>query len=351
MPTVFHTADVHLTPAHPERTAALEAVLDRAAEHGADVVTIGGDLFDRPEDVETLRPDLRNRIFTDRPFRILLIPGNHDVAAYRGDVFFGDACTVLDGEPFEHWTSPDGSLRITGLPYTERPDEELLIALQDRAPFEGTDVLLLHCSLDAPFAGDESGDEGGRRYFPVTEELLSELGFDYYLAGHYHSPHTVSLPDGATFTYPGTPASTRQSETGPRRVSRLDPATGIEFVPLETFHYAARTFTVTPGDEQALLDEVRAWADQHAIDAAEASVQVDGFVETGETTFADRLAEAAAPADVVDDTRDVQHVLSRPLFRSFEAELDRTAWDDETKRQVWERTVEVFNQLAVGGEL
>lgn len=351
MPRVLHTADVHLTPDRPERTDALEALLTLAEQEAVDVVTIGGDLFDRPEDVETLRPDLRNELFSDRPFRILLIPGNHDVAAYRGDVFFGDACTVLTDEPFEHWTDPEGELRITGLPYTERPDDDLLLALQDRDPFDGADILLLHCSLDAPFESTDTGAEDARRYFPVTEDLLAELGFDYYLAGHYHSPHKVSLANGAEFTYPGTPASTRTSETGRRRVSLLEPSAGIDFTTLETFHYATTERTATPGGEPELLDEIRAWADQHAIDSAEASVHVDGFIEMDEDAFYEHLVKAAAPAAVTDDTRGVQHILSRPLFRSFEAELDDTDWDEETRAQVWERTVTVFSQLVARGEI
>lgn len=151
MARILHTADVHLTPDRPERRDALRELLVRAEEFDVDVVTIGGDLFDRPEDVETLRSDLRNDLFTGRPYQIVLIPGNHDVEAYRGDVFFGDSCTTLTQEPFEQWTSPDESLRITGLPYMERADDDLLIALQDREPFEGAEILLLHCSLDAPF--------------------------------------------------------------------------------------------------------------------------------------------------------------------------------------------------------
>jgi len=208
MTRVLHTADVHLASDAPERTEALDALLERAEREGIDVVTIGGDLFDDPEDVERLRADLRNGPFSGRPFDVVVIPGNHDVAAYRGDVFFGDACTVIAADPFGHWTAPDGDLRITGLPYRERPDDDLLLALQDRTPFDGTEVLLLHCSLDAPFQDDDPGDDGGRHYFPVTERLLAELDFDAYLAGHYHAPHQLSLPNGAPFTYPGTPAST-----------------------------------------------------------------------------------------------------------------------------------------------
>lgn len=351
MARALHTADVHLTADDPDRMDALRTLLDAAAMDGIDVVTIGGDLFDDPEEVERLRTDLRNDLFSNRPFEVVLVPGNHDVEAYRGDVFFGDACTVITDEPFEHWTAPDGSLRITGLPYTEYPEDDLLLSLQDREPFDGPEVLLLHCSLDAPFDGHETGDGETRRYFPVTEELLTELAFDYYLAGHYHSAHKVSFSDGAEFTYPGTPVSTSASETGQRRVSVLDPEEGVDFETLDTFHYVERAFTVTPGAEQELLDSVRAWADQHVRASAEASITVDGFVEVEEEAFHEELTSVASPASVTDETRSVEHVLAHPLVRSFEEELAETDWDDETTAAVRERTLDVLSELTAGGEI
>lgn len=351
MTRVLHTADVHLSPDAPEREAALRTLLERAEEDDVEVVTVGGDLFDQPEDVDELRTDLRNDLFADRPFEILLIPGNHDVEAYRGDVFFGDACTVITEEPFGQWTAPADDLRITGLPYRERPDDELLLALQGRDPFEGPEALLFHCSLDAPFDDQGTGEEGARRYFPVTEELLSELGFDYYLAGHYHSSHKVAFSDGAEFTYPGSPASTRSSETGRRRVSVLDPTEGIDFETIDTYHYVSRHETVTPGEGADLIEDIRTWSDQYAIDTAEASVRVDGYVEMGEDEFYAQLSEAADPASVTDETRSVGHLRSHALFEMFQEELEELDWDDETSKQVTDRTLEVYSRLSARGEI
>jgi len=351
MTRVLHTADIHLTPDAPERKRALKTLLKRAEDDGIDVITIAGDLFDNPEDMEQLRTDLRNDLFSERSFEIVLIPGNHDIEAYRGDVFFGDACTVFTEDPFGHWTAPDEDLRITALPYREQPDDELLLSLQDREQFDGTEVLLLHCSLDAPFDDYETGDERARRYFPVTEELLAELGFNYYLAGHYHSPHKVSFSTGAEFTYPGTPASTSTSETGQRRVSILGSTDGLGFETLEAHHYASRQFTAVPGDESSLLDDIREWSEQHAIDYADASIRADGFVEMREDEFHEELTAAAEPATVTNETRSVDHVLSHPLFQSFKDELQRTDWNDETRENVTHRTLEVFSQLSARGEI
>lgn len=351
MSRVLHTADVHIDTTHEERIIALRRLLRLAEEREVELVTIGGDLFDRPEVLDQLRPKLRNDLFTDRPFDILLIPGNHDEAAFRGDIFFGNSCAVLDTPPFESWIAPDGDLRVVGLPYRDQVTDELLLSLQNRNSFDGTEVLLLHCSLNAPFGGTQTGDEGARQYFPVTEGVLTELGFDYYLAGHYHSQHKVSFDDGSEFTYPGTPASTRSSETGRRQVAFLDPEDGISFETLHTFHYASTEFVATPGDEESLLDDVREWASTYAVESAEASIRVEGFVEMDEERFYDRLAEAAGRASVTDATRSVEHILSHPLYRSFTEELEETRWDEDTRRAVTERTLAVFSELSSRGDI
>lgn len=351
MTQVLHTADVHLTPEDRVRMEALECVLDLAESRDVDVVTIGGDLFDRPKDVDTLRTRLRNDHFSDRPFEILLIPGNHDVEAFRGDVFFGEACTVLTEEPFEHWTTRDGSLRITGVPYREQPDNEFLLALQDREPFDGPEALLFHGSLDAPFDDYTTGDDETYRYFPVTETLLSELDFEYFLAGHYHSPHKVRFENGSELTYPGSPASTSTAETGRRQVSLLDPEDGIEFTSIDTYHYVSQTFTATPGGERELFESVRAWVGHNVTEHAEAAVTVDGFTDLGEEEFHRFLAAAATPARVRNETRNVDHILSHPLYRSFENELQRVDWDDELTDQVTSRTLSVLSQLSAQGEI
>lgn len=348
MAAILHTADVHLREGAPERLAALRTVLDVAAESDVQAVTIGGDLFDRPRDVEAFRPTLRNDSFTDLPFDVLLIPGNHDVAAFRGDTFFGDACTVALDEPFEHHELAEDDVRITAVPYAEGDPEELLIALEGRETYEGTEVLLVHCTLDVGVRPEATGEERMSRYLPVTPEEVAALEFDYVLAGHHHDPREERLSAG-TFVYPGTPASTRSSETGRRRAVRLDPEGGLEFVPLETYYRAVREFTVLPGEEAAVLDDVTGWVDESVDALADATVHVDGFHGLDEGAFNERLAAAAGPADVRDETRAVGRLRNNPLYRRFEAKLEATDWEEATRDGVRRRTLEAYSNLR--GEL
>jgi DNA repair exonuclease SbcCD nuclease subunit len=339
MTSIVHTADVHLRPDAEERLAALEAVLEVATDRAADVLTIGGDLFDRPADVQDLRSDLRNRFFSDLRFDVILIPGNHDVEAFRGDLFFGDACTVVaDEDHFGTWVAPGGDLRVVAVPYREAATDDLLLALADREPFDGTDVLLFHGSLDAPLGADD-GDEDDYRYFPVTEAELTELGFDYYLAGHYHGPHHLRFDGGAEFAYPGTPASTRTSETDRRRVVTLEPDAGVEFATLDTVHHLEKRVTVTPGAEDAVLADLREWVETAVTPTARPSVVVEGVVDRAESEFAEQLRAVVDPEWLTDETVSVDHVTSHPVVAEFEARLAETDWDEETKTAVRTRAL------------
>jgi len=321
MTRILHTADVHLAPDAPDRLAALSAVLGEADEADADAVTIGGDCFDSAEAADALRGEVRS-LFADRDYPVVLIPGNHDVDAFGADLFFGEAVTAATAEPFDHHVV--GDARLTTLPYTPKLDDETLLALADRDPFDGPECLLLHCSLEAPVDAT-AGDEGGVRYCPVTRAELDELGFDYYLAGHFHSQHHLALPGGGRFVYPGSPASVTRTEQGPRSAVLVDvdgPGDGhLERRRLDTHHYDDLALTVAPGEEDAVVDRVgervEAWADRDVT----AEITVDGFVDWDESTFDAALSDAAGDVPCENRTRTLAHLRSHPLFEDVRAEL------------------------------
>ncbi len=362
MPTILHTADVHLDPSAQTRQNGLEKVLDLADERGVDVVTIGGDLFDSEVAAEDLRDSLRE-LFSDREYPILTIPGNHDADAFRGNLVFGENFEPATDEPFSHVPVADGDLRITCLPYTPQATDDLLISLADRESFDGPEALLLHCSLEAPVKGGV-GDEGEQRYFPISKEELAELDYEYYLAGHYHSNHRTELSNGGTFVYPGTPTSISRSETQRRTVALIDTdaSQSVRLQPLDTFHYDELKRRVTPGKEDAVIaaieENVATWNDRNV----EASIILDGYTELDEATFEEAVTEAAAGVPVDNNTRTVEHILAHPLFQDFEAELDereqpraveaREDYEPEAfKEDVWEHTLDVFARLSAEGVL
>lgn len=362
MVRVLHTADVHLAPDANERQAALREVLRVAEADDVDLVTIGGDLFDSETAAEQLRDTLRD-VFSDRSFQILTIPGNHDADAFRNNLFFGGQFIPATETPFGHFISGDDEARVTTLPYTPRVTDELLVELRDRKEFSGPEFLLLHCSLEAPIQGS-IGNEEAQRYFPVTKEQLDELGFDYYLAGHYHSPHLTDLPSQGSFIYPGTPVSVTRKETGRRSVVLIDTdgTNNIEFRRLDAFHHDILELRVMPGEEDTVFDEIRSqiatW-DKRPVDPV---IKVDGFIDMDESAFQEALLEASDGVPIENDTRTVEHVLTHPLFQAFQAKLDErdelhavTERDDyevdSFQDDVWETTLDVFAKLVVEGDL
>lgn len=349
MADLLHTADVHLAEGHPERLEALEAVIDAAEARDAPVVTVGGDLFHEPHDVDAIRPALRGDSLADRDVEVVIIPGNHDREGFRGNTYFGDSATVLLEEPFEHHHPAGADCRITGVPFVDRPDESLFVELADRPPHDGPEVLLLHCSLDVGLPADATGEEAERVYFPVTPPQLAELEFDYVLAGHFHQPHHERL-DVGEFAYPGTPAATSWSETGPRSAVAVDfEGAGLEFVPLATHHRVVLERTVLPGREPALFEEITEWVDRTVDDQTVARVDVDGFHRLDEAEFDRRLASAADDAEVTNESRVVEAIERHPLYRAFDERVADADWDEATADAVREAALTAFNRAR--GEL
>jgi DNA repair exonuclease SbcCD nuclease subunit len=359
MTRLLHTADVHLTPEAEERREALEAVLTEADEFNADLVTIGGDLFESEVAAEQLRDTLRE-VFTDRSYPVLVIPGNHDADAFRNNLYFGESFIPATETPFEYFEV--GDVRVTALPYTPAATDELLVALRDREAFDGPECLLLHCSLEAPLHGGV-GDETTHRYFPVTKEELAGLDFEYYLAGHYHTQHRQDFSNGGTFVYPGTPSSVTRKETGRRTVVRIDTEANpaVQLTPLDSFHFDSLSLRITPGQEADALAEIQSQVDVWQGRQVNAEIVVDGFTEMDEAAFSDALAAHSGDVQVTNRTRTVEHILSHPLFEAFSDRLSQQhslsvdssdGYDtDQFHDDVWEETLTVFVELAAEGKL
>jgi DNA repair exonuclease SbcCD nuclease subunit len=347
MTTVVHTADVHLDQDRPERMEGLRSVMQAAADSDAELLTIGGDLFDTPDDFEALRNTLRNEVFTENAVPTLLIPGNHDEDAFRGNLDFGPTCSVVVDHPFGTWTSDDGDVRIIAVPYVDRLVSDHRLALADRDPFDGLDVLMIHGSLDAPGAAPGAGEEAGRAYCPLSSALLERLGFDVYLAGHYHSPQIHAIGGGGEFVYPGTPVSTRRSETGRRKVCRID-ADGVSLDPVGTPHYAQFDRTIIPGQEEEVFADLDGWVDaQH--EEAVLMGTIDGFTQLAESEVADRLGQVPWH-ELRNDVRGAEQLLEDPLYGRFRDVLREQQWDEPTTTAVDQLVLEVMGAIRSMGD-
>lgn len=337
---ILHTADVHLHKDDSRTVDALREVLSVAEANDVNLLTIGGDLFDSPEDAEALRPELRE-ILKGNSFNILAIPGNHDEDVYRDNLRFGNDLRVLTDDPCSSVEFDD--FEIVGVPFTPSMTEELFASLEERST-DRTQILLLHCTLDIGFQSGAVGDDEGT-YFPVTRATLADLDYEYVLAGHIHSQvQEVPLDNGGTFIYPGSPVSHSTTEEGVRNAVLIDTDEGsVSTVPLDTFYHHSLSKLVRPGEEEEVLAEIEEWVARRADDQCELAVHVDGFVDRDEGEFYEDLVEAAEPVDPDDDTRSATPVLEHPLYQRFEERIgERKDVDEEL---VETRVIEVLSQL------
>ncbi|MFB6203916.1 MAG: exonuclease SbcCD subunit D [Candidatus Nanohaloarchaea archaeon] len=338
---ILHTADVHLSTDHPERTEALEEVLKKAEKEDADLLTISGDLFDSPEDAEKMRPRVRE-LFSGNSFPVVAIPGNHDSEVYRDSKNFGEDIDVLVDQPLDSEEVEEES--FTGVPFRSEMDEELFSALKQ----DGSDVLLLHCTIDGGFHSDDCGDEN--LYFPVDRSTLSELDYSFILAGHIHSRDREIALENGTFIYPGSPVSVSSSEEGKRHAVLVDTEDeSVSPVELDSFYHDSFRRTISPGEAGEVLEELERWVSRREDDRCSPEIVLDGFTEMEEQDFSERLEEATGDFEPEDRTRSAAEVMDHPLYRRFTEKMEsREAEEGERAR---EQVIEVLSDLIVSGEV
>ena len=354
---ILHTADLHLREVGDVRWEALEHLLSRARDLEVDALVVSGDLFDRSLDAETLRPRLRE-LLSGLPFPVIVIPGNHDAEAFGRGYFFGDSVRVIHS-PEEPVVLAEG-VRIWGLPYEERSEEEmraLLLALRHRLPRDGVNLLLYHGDLlDAFYGEDEAGEEGGR-YMPVRLSWFAELPVQAVLAGHFHTRYDVrEFAPGRYFVYPGSPVSITRREVGQRRANLFAPGRPPEEDLLDTFHYVRVEVVLDPLDSRSPLRRVEDILERlHP--RARLLLRVSGYLDS--ETF--RITESGLREEILwrvgsrlgedleYDVKDVAHLLQDPLYVAFEQRLVREVPDPGEQRALRELFLQALVNLRSGG--
>ena len=126
---ILHTADLHLKVYNDERWQALQQLLDTGAAEQISLLLISGDLFDHGADLLNLQDRVR-ALFSNLPFTVLVLPGNHDYAAFTGGIYLGGSARVLDDwrQPFQC-----GAVTVWGLPFEPIGGAEILLRLREMA--------------------------------------------------------------------------------------------------------------------------------------------------------------------------------------------------------------------------
>jgi exonuclease SbcD len=319
---VIHTADVHLSKEHPERLNALKKVVELSEDEEADLLLITGDLFDANADIEDLKTDLRP-IFSDNDFQTLVIPGNHDNAAYRQEDYFGDDIEVLTSQPFTQKKFED--INLLAVPYTEKEFEELVEDLSETVEEDKTNLMMLHCTLSGASGGYGEEEE----YMPVKPSQIVQTGFDYILAGHIHSTATRKKFGETTFAYSGSPVSISSSETGRRQAWIIDTEEdSMETRTLETPYYLQEEIDVLPGEEEESRENLLDSLEDRELEKASINLDLQGFTEQTVEDFVENIREDVEDLDAdnleIDKSgaESVSKVVKTDIYTDFKQRLE-----------------------------
>jgi exonuclease SbcD len=259
--TIVHAADVHLETVFPDvrgggaRRAALadafERIVDLALERNADVLTIGGDLYES----ERAGPATARFLFAAFARfgkRVFIAPGNHDPFAARSLYARDDLPPNVRVFADASWTgvplAPDVTLYGFGHTPAE-PGRPFAGAAFERS---GVRIALVHGS------DEERCPPGKRATAPFTAGEIRAAGATLTLTGHYHGGSIVSDAAGAVFAYPGSPEPIKFGERGEHGALvvtvRDDASVGVESVPIARTRLLDVTIPVDDaGDEGAVI--------------------------------------------------------------------------------------------------
>lgn len=244
---ILHTADLHLREYEDERWQSLKQIMEVGKQENIELLLISGDLFDKDIDSEKLRPKIRE-IFSNNKFMTILLPGNHDSNSYKDGLYFGDKVIVLNNIdlPYEF-----KNVCIWGIPFEPLSSEDILSKLRlfsSKLDNTKTNILMIHGELlDTFYSRNDFGDEGKERYMPIKLSYFKTCGFDYVLAGHFHTNfNNYEFEKNKYFVYPGSPVSITKKEIDQRKVNVFEVGQAPGEYLIDTFHYVEIQVNLNP---------------------------------------------------------------------------------------------------------
>ena len=339
---ILHTADIHLSNDHPRRLEALGKILQHGRDENIDLLLVAGDLFDDDHQAELLRGTVRG-LFSNLPFQVLVIPGNHDQRAFSEESFYGTEFRALTARPYS--LVDINGWRIVAVPYGEGSFVSLREDLRQAADPDKKNILMLHCSWSLPHYTNE--DYGGEdlRYLPVTEATLTGLGYDYILAGHFHASYRQRiLPCGGVFVYPGSPVSITTREQGRRAVNLID-ANGCRPLLLDSWYYQTLEYVLKVTNTEAILDQLARELTPHPDEYCNLTVRLRGYTREKETLLQarlDQLLHGRANTQLEPLFRGAGLIFADPLYQRIS---QRMGQGEENSELMESMLLDAFSQV------
>jgi DNA repair protein SbcD/Mre11 len=241
---ILHFADVHLhrpfvgfgpgeaDVRRRELFDAFRRCLAHARDHGADVVTIAGDLWEE----EHVTADTANSVaheLSELDVPVIIACGNHDPRGPGGTYMRTAWPQNVEIAPLR--TPREYRFDDVSLWAISWGDDDLPRDLLRRIDVPGdgrTHLLVLHGSSRPVSVGDFGG------YFPFEPAEVRAAGFDRCLAGHLHMASDV---EGVV--YPGSPEPLGWAEAGRHCVALVDidaSGVGVKLIDVNERRYETR---------------------------------------------------------------------------------------------------------------
>ncbi len=314
---ILHFADLHLDASfaasgmspsvasrrRDELRGCLRRILNYAAEHSVDLVTIAGDLYEQDRCTMDTGNFLREQFERVAPIPVLITPGNHDPwvphALYRQITWPPNVFIFKESKPYPYSV---GDVTIWGAAHCSPACRENLIS-GIKVPAQGNHLLLLHASDTASVPGTKSV------YCPLGANDVLEGGFTLALLGHYHG-HRLTPKERPLLCYPGSPEPLGFDEAGKHYVLLVE-VKGQETTPsfLEIGHRIYATLSIdvsTAVTRENIRDTIIRSSQEQNLGQAFVRLQLTGMlhpnVELDSEALLSDLSEFFAFLDVRNET-------------------------------------------------
>ena len=262
MVKIIHGADFHLdspfSGLSPERAAQrrgeqrelLNRLAQAAAEKGADLVLLAGDLLDSERVYQETAQALA-RALGSIPCPVFIAPGNHDFYSSRSvyaTLDWPDNVHIFRTSDWERVDLPQLSCSVFGRAFTD--------AHQDSAPLDG---LTVPCDGRLHIACLHGDTAPQSQYGPISPLDIAASGLDYLALGHIHQASGLRREGNTFWAYPGCPEGRGFDELGEKGVLYLEAEPGhvtAQFVPLGRRQYHICPVDITGGED--VLAAIRA---------------------------------------------------------------------------------------------
>lgn len=268
--SVFHCSDLHFGhPAVPEQYEALEALIQ---ERRHDVVAISGDVSQRARagEFQRARAFIRN---AERVSKVIVVPGNHDVAWWFSPLGLGDDRQLL--RKYRQYISDDIEpvLRLPGatfvgintshgitlrtltwnlrdlsiIGYVREEQLRRAAAEFDRSPASDARVLVLHHNA----VKGELSRRHGLRNTARVHDAMQVMQVDLVLCGHDHQEAVHAIEHPTKRMTVSTAGTVSNRGRGGRPSSANSIRIALDAIEVRTLIWSADAKTFVDGPHQS----------------------------------------------------------------------------------------------------